>query len=256
MSSIFDKLLAALPANTALQDIRIGAFWTAVVVETAGQRRCGLAASLRGFSHHHHSGGPAVKEAGHLLDHSPLALAGLVQSPSLMEASVGMAAVNALLPVREEWWVEINAEQVIARHGAGKRVAVVGHFPFINRLKDTVGQLWVLEQEPQGDDLPAEAAPEILPQADIVAITGTSLTNHTFDSLMALRQPNALVLLLGPSTPLSPVMFEQGVHLLSGAVVADIPAALRAVSQGANFKQLHRQGVRLVTMQHPRTSLL
>ena len=256
MHSIFDKLLATLPVNAALRDIRIGAFWTAVVVEADGQRRCGLAASLRGFSRHHHGGGAAVKEAGHLLAYSPLALAGLVQSPSLMEASVGMAAINALLPVQENLWMEINAEQVIARHGAGKRVAVVGHFPFINRLKDTVAQLWVLEQEPQGDDLPAEAAPEILPQADIVAITGTTLTNHTFDGLMALRKANAVVLVLGPSTPLSPVMFEQGVHLLSGAVVTDIPAALRAVCQGANFKQLHRHGVRLVTMQHPHTALL
>jgi hypothetical protein len=31
--------------------------------------------------------------------------------------------------------------------------------------------------------------------------------------------------------------------------VEDVAAVLRAVSQGANFRQLHQQGVRLVTMQ-------
>ena len=113
-----------------------------------------------------------------------------------------------------------------------------------------------MEQDPRGDDLPAEAAEELLPQADVIAITGTALINHTFDRLMAMRNPQALVLVLGPSTPLSPVLFEQGVHLLSGALVEDIESVLRAAGQGANFRQLHRQGVRLVTMQKPDTSWL
>jgi hypothetical protein len=38
------------------------------------------------------------------------------------------------------------------------------------------------------------------------------------------------------------------VHLLSGSIVEEIDAVLRGVSQGASFRQLHRLGVRLVTM--------
>jgi len=75
--------------------------------------------------------------------------------------------------------------------------------------------------------------------------------NRTFDDLIALCRPDALVLVLGPSTPLSPIMFEYGVQVVSGAVVEDIDAVLCAVSQGANFRQVHRHGVRLVTMQRP-----
>ena len=66
---------------------------------------------------------------------------------------------------------------------------------------------------------------------------------------MALCRREGLVLVLGPSTPLSPIMFNHGVHLLSGSMVEDVEAVLRTVSQGANFRQLHQQGVRLVTMQ-------
>jgi hypothetical protein len=244
---MLDKLIATLPAGS-VEDIRIGAFWTAVVVEIAGERRCGLAASLRGFDDHHYGGGPAVRQAGQLLEQPAVELAQLVNSTSLMEASLGMATINALLPLQPERWVELNAEEVIASHGAGKQVALIGHFPFIPRLQERVGTLWVLEQEPRGDDLPAQAAADILPQADVVAITGTTLINHTFEQLMAKRKAEALVLLLGPSTPLTPYLFDYGVHLLSGAVVTDIEAVLRAASQGANFRQLHRQGVRLVTM--------
>jgi uncharacterized protein (DUF4213/DUF364 family) len=166
-----------------------------------------------------------------------------------MEAAIGIAAINALLPRLEELWADLNAEELMVQYGTGKRVALVGHFPFIPRLRALVGTLWVLEQEPRGEDLPAEFAAHVLPQADVIALTGTTLINHTFEALMALRRPEALVLVLGPSTPLSPLLFEYGVHLLSGTVVEDVAAVLRAVSQGANFRQLHQQGVRLVTMQ-------
>jgi uncharacterized protein (DUF4213/DUF364 family) len=54
---------------------------------------------------------------------------------------------------------------------------------------------------------------------------------------------------LGPSTPLSPLLFDYGVDAISGAVVVDIPAALAAISQGANFRQI--PGKRLLTMTRP-----
>jgi uncharacterized protein (DUF4213/DUF364 family) len=226
----------------------VGAFWTAVVADLEDGWRCGLAATLRDDDHHQ-GGGPSVRDAGQLDQRSAKELAGLIHSSSLMEAAIGMASINALLPPCEERWVDLNAEKVIARHGAGKNVALVGHFPFIPRLRDVVGNLWVLEKRPGPDDLPAQAAAEVVPQADVLAITGTTLINHTFEDLIALRRPNALVLVLGPSTPLSPILFDYGVDILSGSVVENLDAVLRAVSQGANFRQVHRKGVRLVTMQ-------
>jgi uncharacterized protein (DUF4213/DUF364 family) len=244
---LIDDLLNTLPEGS-VREAQVGAFWTAVVVEVAGQQRCGLAATLRNEDHHH-GGGPDVRDAGRLMERRAQELAELVHSKSQMERAIGMATINALLERQEELWVDLNAGEVIAEHGAGKRVALVGHFPFIPQLRKRAGTLWVLEQQPRDADLPASAAPEIIPQADVVAITGTTLMNQTFEGLMALCRPQALVLLLGPSTPLSPILFDYGVHLLSGAVVEDVAAVLRAVSQGANFRQVHRQGVRLVTMQ-------
>ena len=108
----------------------------------------------------------------------------------------------------------------------------------------------MLELQPRPGDLPASAAAEVVPEADVLAITATTLINRTFDGLMTLRRPDALVMLLGPSTPLTPLLFDYGVHLLSGAIVEDVDAVLMAVSQGAGFRQIHRAGVRLVTLQH------
>lgn len=245
---LIDDLLITLP-DGQVKELYVGAFWTAVVVETEGRRRCGLASTLRDNQDHHHGGGSAVRDAGLLKEWSPQQLAELARSYRPMEAAIGMATINALLPAQEEQWVDLNAGEVIAQHGAGKQVALIGHFPFIPQLRDRVGALWVLEQRPSGEDLPADAAYDVIPRADVVAITGTTLINHTFEGLMALCRPRALVLVLGPSTPLSPVLFDHGVHILSGSVVEDVDAVLRAVSQGANFRQVHRQGVRLVTIQ-------
>ncbi|HEB65945.1 MAG TPA: hypothetical protein ENJ02_10460, partial [Chloroflexi bacterium] len=82
----------------------------------------------------------------------------------------------------------------------------------------------------------------------VVAMTSMTLLNGTFDDLIGLPRPKAVTLLLGPTTPLTPALFEYGVDIISGAIVEDIPLTLRAVAQGANFHQLHHLGVRLVSI--------
>jgi uncharacterized protein (DUF4213/DUF364 family) len=144
----------------------------------------------------------------------------------------------------------LNAEEVIARRGAGKRVALVGHFPFVPRLRARVGELSVLEQCPRPGDLPASAAPAILAEADVVALTSMTVHNHTLPDLLRLCSPDALVILLGPSTPLSPLLFTHGIDILCGSIVTDVSAVWHTVAQGGNFRQIHRAGVRTVTMVH------
>lgn len=242
---IIDALLAAAPArDSRILDVRIGTAWTAVVAVVDGARRCGLAATLSRLGHD----GPSVRDAGSLHTHSSQDLCQLARSASPVEVSVGMAAINALLPHDDLQWTEINAAELLAQRGAHGKVALVGHFPFVDWLRERVQALWVLELAPQAGDLPASAAAEVIPQADIVALTSMTLLNHTFDGLMALRRPDAQVMLLGPSTPLTPLLFNRGVDLLSGAIVEQIDPVLRGVSEGAGFRQLHRLGVRLVTM--------
>jgi len=243
---LIEDLLASLPVGT-IQDVCIGAFWTAVVVDVDGSRQCGLASTMKGG--HDHGTGPKVKEAGNLAGFNSRELAGLALSESQIEAAVGIAAINALLPRFPQQWTDRNAEDAIIELGAGQNIALIGHFPFVPRLRKHAGHLWVLEQRPHKGDLLAEKAPEVLPQADLLAITSTTLINRTFPQLMKFRKPGSTVLMLGPSTPLSPVLFEYGVQFLAGSIVEDIEAVLRVVSQGANFRQVHSHGVRLVTMQ-------
>ena len=238
------EIIATLP-NGKPRQVCIGLHWTSVVMEVDGHLRCGLASTLTN-SHHH--GNPDVPQAGELETLSGLELAGMTSTGQPTLASVGMAAINALLPQQPDSWVDLNAEDVIASHGVGESVALIGHFPFVDRLRAQVGKLSVLELNPKPGDFPSTAAKDILPDSRVVAITGMSFLNQTFSELLDLCAPDALVILLGPSVPLSPILFDWGIDVLCGSVVASINPVLAAVRQGANFRQVHKAGVRLVAM--------
>nr|MBC7244459.1 DUF364 domain-containing protein [Chloroflexota bacterium] len=243
--SIIDKLLSSLRVNAPVHDVRIGVHWTAVAVRTTWGIRVGLAA-VPHAQESHCEGQPSVRRAGYLLERSSFELAELIRSDSLTEASVGLATMNALLDVDKACCIEANAEEILVKQGAGKRVVIVGHFPFIPRVRQVAEKLSVLELHPRGEDLPAARAEEIVPQADVVGITGSTLVNHTFEDLLSLCQPSAYVLVMGGSTPLSPLFFDYNVNALAGALVVDAEGALRAVSQGATFRQI--PGKRLLAM--------
>ena len=74
------------------------------------------------------------------MEKSPLELARMAYSESLLEAAIGMATINSLLDIEEERCFDLNARELIAEKGEGKRVAIIGHFPFVPQLRQSVGQ--------------------------------------------------------------------------------------------------------------------
>jgi uncharacterized protein (DUF4213/DUF364 family) len=187
-----------------------------------------------------------VRDAGRLHLKRARELAEYARSYNPVEAGIGVAAINSLLEVDQHQAAEINAAEVLIEHGQGRHVALVGHFPFIPRLRDVTKHLWVIEKHPMEGEYPASSAAALIPRAEVVALTGTALINHTLDGLLKLCRPGAMVLVLGPSTPLSPVLFDYGATIISGARVIDEAMTLRTIGQGATFQQV--QGTRLLTL--------
>jgi uncharacterized protein len=242
--SLLDDLLASLTADAPVRSVLVGAHWTVVCSGRPPAEGCGLASTIAGEKPHGHA---AVRDVGRLHLKGARELAEYARSQNPLEASIGVAAINSLLDVDASRAVEVNAAHVLTERGRGRNVALVGHFPFIPCLREQVGQLWVIEQRPAEDEYPAAAAADLIPQADVVALTGSALINGTLDGLLALCRPGALVMVMGPSTPLSPVLFAHRATLISGARVVDEAAVLRTVSQGATFQQV--EGVRLLTLE-------
>jgi uncharacterized protein (DUF4213/DUF364 family) len=237
---ILENLLAHLtPKEESLRDVIVGSHWTAVLTQG-----CGLASTLG--DHHPHTG-PSVRDAGKLTERAIAELMNLAHSEKLLEASIGMATINSLIEIDEGRCSETNAFDILAEQGTGKEMAVIGHFPFVPKLKEFARNLWVIEQRPRPGDLEADRAADILPRCQVVGITSTSFINHTLEYLLDLCR-DAFVMLLGPTTPLTPLLFDYGIDALSGTKVVDEDRVIRHVKEGATFQQIHHAGVRLLTM--------
>lgn len=249
MSAILEAILQTLPSGWHVRQVYLGTNWTVSLIQNdRGEQRAGLAASPA----------PAVVAAQNLYRLGPnsphsddaFQLAYAARSAEAVRAAIGLATLNALLQPDPALLTSIDAGDWLVEHCPAKNVALVGRFPLKEELRPLARELWILELDPQPGEYPSSAAPALLPQADIIAITGSTLINHTLDGLLALTRPTAQVMLLGPTTPLSPVLFDFGVDLLSGVQVSDLAALLHSVGQGVSFRKL--AGVRRVTLVNPR----
>lgn len=236
---ILDDLISILNFDVVVKDIRQGIFHSGVLT-----RNCGLAATLPSDALRQKA--PMVQEPGFLLEKDARELSQLAYSRRLLEAAIGMATINSLLEIDEDSCIELNAAELILEKGKQKTVAIVGHFPFIPKVRETAKKLWVIEKNPREGDFIESDADNLIPLADVVAITGTAFTNHTIEHLLELCDPRAYVIVLGASAPLSPVLLDYGVDAVSGTKVVNPTLALRCVSEGANFRQI--KGTKRLTM--------
>jgi uncharacterized protein len=242
---ILDELLSTLNFATDIRDIRQGIFHTAVLT-----RNCGLAATLsQDALRQHREGDPLVKEAGYLVNKRAEELAGMAYSESILEAAIGLATINSLLDVDDSLCINLNAADLIAEKGKNKKICIIGHFPFIPKLQGLAEKVWVIEKNPREGDLSENQSEIYIPQADVVGITGTAITNHTLPHLLELCNPRAYVMVLGDSVPLSPVLFKYGIDAVSGTRVIDAELAMRCVSQGATYRQI--KGISKLIMINP-----
>ncbi len=237
MKILEDLIFSLKGKDVPVKRVHTCVFWTAVE-----SRHCGLSSTFREAGPSHERG---VRNVGSLTQKTALELAEYARSNSLLEASIGMATINSLIEVDESKCVEKNAFEILLEKGEGKNVAVVGHFPWIPKLREKIKYFWVLEQRLREGDLPAEEAERILPQCDVVGITGTSFINHTLEGLLSLCR-KAYIVMIGPTTPLSPILFDHGIDAICGAKVIDPNRVILSISEGATFKEVI--GVKLLTL--------
>lgn len=183
------------------------------------------------------------------------ALAALVKSWNYAEASLGLAAINSYYntpAVAVRNGVELSEarfaedrknDPFIAYQQAirDKKVVVIGHFHLLEELFAPVCELYVMEDEPIEDgDYPCTAAEYLLPDCDFVFISCGAVTDKSLPRFLALAQ-NAYVVVVGPSTPMAPVLFEYGVNDLAGFIVKD-PALAFEVAAGREVGKIYATG--------------
>ncbi len=240
LDDLLEQIESSLDTNDVVRDLVIGCFFAAVTSRTVG-----LASVLRPPRSLHRE--DPLPRAGHLLPASVRDLAQMARSPLLLEASVGMAAINSVLGPPEQF-IEKNAADLLVERSRNRRVLVVGGFPFAERLRSVAKALHVFELDPvpgSGERAARELFGE-LSGAEVVVLSATTLINHTFEEIHAHLPPGAFVVMVGPSTPLSPILFDWGIDVLAGSLVTDETLARQSLLQGATFRQM--QGVEKLAM--------
>ena len=233
MWKLYDELIEGIPEDITVDSVTVGLAWTIV---TAG-KYCGAAMTVmeQDFKN-------KMVETG---KGQPLKyIASLSKSWDFIEASIGVAAINAYYNNKETWrkltrganvpWKIIgsgNAFDGYAEAVKSKKVAVIGHFKQLENHLSKAGKVSVLERKPSGSDFPDSACEYLLPEQDFVFITGSTMINKTLPRLLQLSE-KAEVVLVGPSTPMTPILFQYGVSEMSGFIVNRKKAVIGAVSMG------------------------
>ena len=241
------QLLAHLPtAVVPVRNVWIGPYWTAV--QTA--RGTGLAATLLETGPTHGAHAQHLQAAGTLVGRDARELTGGLRADFPLERSLGLAALNALLPEPAGRIAECNAGDLAAGKGAGKTIGVVGWFPFIPKLRQVAARVEVFERDPEtGFALTAERAGR-LAACDVLCITATTLVNRSLDGLLQAARPDAWKLLVGPSAPLCQEMLDLGFAAVCGARIVSPEPVVRVIQEGGCFQQIRKTGaVRLLTLE-------
>ena len=230
---LYDRLLDAVPPDPQVREVVIGLTWT--LCRGTGW---GLAMSpgtpTRTLSWPGTLGGRSVRD-----------LAAWVRSWDPYEATVGMAAINSAInadsdlaasatPLFPTGPANLAVFEHFAERLAGKRVVVVGRYPGLETL-ELDWQLNVLERQPGPGDLPDPAAEYLLPEADWVFLTATSIPNKTFPRLAELSC-DARVVIMGPTVPWLEGLAAYGVDYLAGVAVEDGDALHRTVAEGGGTR--------------------
>ena len=176
---------------------------------------------------------------GKLGEKNSLELAEYARSWNLIEASIGVAALNSMIKVRGK--AGINALDIVMEMALNKKITMVGKFPRIDEIKELAKELWILEinpnlLDPKNNIINESALEYTIPDSDIVIITGSTLINKTMERILELcKQADAYTIVMGPSTPMCDVLFDYGVDMLAGIEIISPDNILNVISQSGGM---------------------
>lgn len=167
-----------------------------------------------------------------------------------LRRTLAIAVLNALSETC--WRLRPPSGYVIAEDADGfdelgepnpKLTVVVGALvPMLRELKRRKADYRVLELDAstlKPDEMPffvpADRAAEVVPLADALVITGTTLINDTLEGLLELARPEARVIVVGPTASFLPeALFRRGVDAVAGVRATAGDALLDMLAEGGS----------------------
>lgn len=155
----------------------------------------------------------------------------LLSSRSTLRRAVGMACLKSLLPV-PPYALPGNAIGMVEAAAARVPTCFICYFKEAAEWREQGRPVSIVELFPRPGDIHWNDADDVLAQATIVLMSGLTLVNETLPAVIR-RTPSARIrVLLGPTVPPSPVLFECGIDLLGVTLVDDWKAMARYAELG------------------------
>jgi uncharacterized protein (DUF4213/DUF364 family) len=191
-----------------------------------------------------------MPDAGRLTQRPIDEILAYASNSNVLKSAIGVALVNALSAylfekeIEQDYDIHHGQDGLdLLRIAPDHAVCLVGAFtPYIRKFKNQERPFFIIEKTPETlkpDERiyyrpPAEAS-KILPDVDVVVMTGASIVNHTFDGLLRQTRPGAQVALIGPTNSMVPdVYFREGVDLMAGIRITDADLMLRILEEGGS----------------------
>jgi uncharacterized protein (DUF4213/DUF364 family) len=230
-----------------ISDVRIGLFMTAVRLSDGN---CGISSTL--VDNHPH----CVKSKRDYGDFTPLKIKGqrvidLFQTEKISNiiTTLRIACLNAIsseIILTGNYKILENCDPIdLLDLSARKTITIVGAFQsYINKISGTHNRLNVLElnenalsEELKRFYVPAADFEKVLPDSDIIIITGLTLVNNTIDNLLAAIPDKAVVVVVGPSGSVIPdILFANRVNIIGATRITKPDILFDVISEaGGGF---------------------
>lgn len=235
MTAILDSVKATIPAS--VYDCQVSHAAAAAHMTMIKTARLGCCMTLSDERVFEFKVNQPVSHLGEIENLSFSQILDWTDSWQGIERSFGYAALNGSIELQGRYFIG-NALELALRLGKDKTVSMVGHFPHTDEFRKSAKKFYCLEKRPQEGDIPAEEYVNVLPESDVVIATGVTCLNDTVEGLLAAKKPGSTFIIVGPSVPLSPVLFDYGVDVIGGSYVEDEVAVYRKIIQGASPRSI------------------
>jgi hypothetical protein len=232
-------------AGRKVKDVVVGLRYTAVLLDDL---KLGLAFTLRGPF--------MTRERLDISTKDPIELSTLLASTSPIEASIGLATINAASQIfvsRERIYPSESLLEVLELRKEDQILLVGLMIPLAWELYDHVSKIWAVEDSfsvkegpPNLELRPWWALDHILRREKISAliVSGSAIINKTIDHILEVCDEIGLkVVLVGPSVPIFPHFWKmKGISVLAASLVTRPNLALKLIKTGFGSKELFKSG--------------
>jgi uncharacterized protein len=158
--------------------------------------------------------------------------------------SLGAAALNTGIAAPQHQ-PDFEASTIMAEKGKDGETVLVGDFPFTDWLRQQVGTLHLFELQKVAGRTPPDQWDAILGRCSVLGLTGTTLLTRAMATYLE-KAPQAYTVIIGPTTPLSPVLFSHCADVLAGSQVVSPGPVFDGIRQGMSFREFKKLGIQFV----------